>query len=81
MKDVGEPWTIMGKGPELQLRTAILFYLNILRIACVTNSGQQYFYYLNILRIAWVLNAVRNKLLARVLACVNKEKEYVNKAA
>ena len=28
-----------------------------------------------------VLNAVRNKLLARVLACVNKEKEYVNKAA
>ena len=28
-----------------------------------------------------VLNAVRNKLLARVLACVNNEKNYVNKAA
>ena len=28
-----------------------------------------------------VLNAVRNKLLARVLACVNNEKQYVNKAA
>ena len=28
-----------------------------------------------------VLNAVRNKLLARVLACVNNEKDYVNKAA
>lgn len=28
-----------------------------------------------------VLNAVRNKLLARVLACVNNGKEYVNNAA
>jgi transposase len=28
-----------------------------------------------------VLNAVRNKLLARVLACVNKGKNYVNRAA
>ena len=28
-----------------------------------------------------VLNAVRNKLLARVLACVNNRKNYVNKAA
>lgn len=28
-----------------------------------------------------VLNAVRNKLLARVLACVNNQKFYVNKAA
>ena len=28
-----------------------------------------------------VLNAVRNKLLARILACVNNEKEYVNKVA
>ena len=28
-----------------------------------------------------VLNAVRNKLLARVLACVNNEKNYVNKVA
>jgi len=28
-----------------------------------------------------VLNAVRNKLLARVLACVNKDRLYVNKAA
>ena len=28
-----------------------------------------------------VLNAVRNKLLARVLACVNKSKNYVNKVA
>lgn len=28
-----------------------------------------------------VLNAVRNKLLARVLSCVNNEKNYVNKVA
>lgn len=28
-----------------------------------------------------VLNAVRNKLLARVLACVNNERQYVNKIA
>ena len=28
-----------------------------------------------------VLNAVKNKLLARVVACVNKQKEYVNKRA
>lgn len=28
-----------------------------------------------------VLNAVRNKLLARVLSCVNNKKNYVNKAA
>lgn len=28
-----------------------------------------------------VLNAVKNKLLARVVACVNNQKEYVNKAA
>lgn len=28
-----------------------------------------------------IINAVRNKLLARVLACVNNEKKYVNKAA
>lgn len=28
-----------------------------------------------------VLNAVKNKLLARVVACVNNNKEYVNKAA
>ena len=28
-----------------------------------------------------VLNAVRNKLLARVLACVNKQQEYVKKVA
>lgn len=28
-----------------------------------------------------VLNAVRNKLIARVLSCVNKQKNYVNKAA
>lgn len=28
-----------------------------------------------------VLNAVKNKLLARVVACVDKQKEYVNKAA
>ncbi len=28
-----------------------------------------------------VLNAVRNKLLARVLSCVNKQKIYVNKTA
>ena len=28
-----------------------------------------------------VLNAVRNKLLARILSCVNNKKYYVNKAA
>ena len=28
-----------------------------------------------------VLNAVRNKLLARVVACVNNQKEYVKKVA
>jgi hypothetical protein len=28
-----------------------------------------------------VLNAVRNKLLARVLSCVNKQEIYVNKVA
>jgi transposase len=28
-----------------------------------------------------VLNAVKNKLLARVVACVNNQKEYVNKVA
>ena len=28
-----------------------------------------------------VLNAVRNKLLARVLSCVNNDKIYVNKVA
>jgi hypothetical protein len=28
-----------------------------------------------------VLNAVKNKLLARVVACVNKQREYVKKTA
>lgn len=28
-----------------------------------------------------VLNAVKNKLIARVVSCVNKQKEYVNKVA
>ena len=28
-----------------------------------------------------VLNAVKNKLLARVIACVNKKQEYVKKVA
>jgi hypothetical protein len=28
-----------------------------------------------------VLNAVRNKLLARVMSCVNNKKMYVNKIA